>query len=122
MTDLYHEIILDEYKNPSNKGELKGADLVVEGSNASCGDDVKIFINLKNGTIKDILWQGEGCAISQAAMSLLSQEIKDKRLKLKEIKQLKLTDMLELLGLEEISPGRIKCSLLGLDTIKKGLK
>lgn len=122
MTDLYHEIILDEYKNPSNKGELKDADLVVIGSNASCGDDVEIFINLEDGIVKDITWQGEGCAISQAAMSLLSQEIKDSKLGLKDIKKLELHSMLELLGLEEISPGRIKCVLLGLETIKKGLK
>lgn len=121
MNDLYQEIILEEAKHPRNKGKIEKADVVLKGVNASCGDEVMIYLQLSSDRqqVSDIKWEGQGCAISQSAMSLLSAKIKNKSLHSKEIQELTLSDILELLGLEEISPGRIKCATLGLSTVKK---
>lgn len=121
MNDLYQEIILEEAKHPRNKGKLENADLVIKGGNKSCGDDVTIYLKLSDDQqrIIDIKWQGQGCAISQSAMSLLSEKIKQSNLKIEAVQQLELKDILELLGLDEISPGRIKCAMLGVSTLKK---
>ncbi|MEN8253143.1 MAG: iron-sulfur cluster assembly scaffold protein [Patescibacteria group bacterium] len=124
MTDnLYTEILLDEYKNLQNKGEMPNADLVLEGSNSNCGDNITIYIKVQSpndkSQIKEITWEGEGCVISQVAVSLLSKKLKEKKIKIRDIEKFSGQDMLELLGLEQISPGREKCLMLGLETIKK---
>ncbi|HEX7018336.1 MAG TPA: iron-sulfur cluster assembly scaffold protein [Patescibacteria group bacterium] len=121
MNDLYQEIILEEAKNPRNKGKIEDADLVLKGVNASCGDQVTIYLKVdaEGKQITDISWEGQGCAISQSAMSVLSEKIKSNQVTVNQIQSLTLTDILELLGLETISPGRIKCVTLGVSTIKK---
>lgn len=118
MSDLFSEIILDEAKNPANFGELKNPDFVQTNYNASCGDVIKVFIKLdpSKTKIQAIKWTGSGCSISMAAMSLLSEKLKNK--KISEIKKLNLNNMLKLLEIDSISPGRIKCLMIGINAIK----
>lgn len=118
--DIYTEIILDHFKNPHNYGNLTNPTHQATEVNTSCGDKVtmQLIIDDKN-KVKDIKFSGEGCAISQSACSLLTDQIKGKTIK--EIQNLSDIDIKNLLKIE-ISPGRIKCALLGLSTIKKAIQ
>jgi len=119
MNNIYHEDLLDEAKNPNNYGEMSDPDLVSTSYNASCGDVISVSVKLSNDkkTIEDIKWKGQGCIISQASMSILSEKIKG--LKVSKLQKLTKEEILTELGLEEISMGRIKCLLLGLNAVKK---
>ena len=119
MANIYHEDLLDEAKNPSNFGDLDNADFTTTSYNASCGDVITVAVKLSEDkkTINDIKWKGHGCIISQASMSVLSEKIKG--YPIDKIQQLTKQQVLEELGLEEISMGRVKCLLLGLSAIKK---
>jgi nitrogen fixation NifU-like protein len=121
MTDLYQEIILEEYKNPQNKGQILDADLILNDQHVSCGDMVKIFVQLdeRKEKVADLKWEGKGCAISMAAMSILSAEILHKKMTLAQIKKMSQADMEHLLGLENIAEGRIGCVTLGLQAFQK---
>lgn len=115
---MYREEILDHYKRPRNEGTLdSGTD--AQGENASCGDDTHIYIEIKDGKISDIKHETEGCAICTSAISILSEEIKGKQID--ELKELDDEWMLEKLGID-ISPMRMKCAMLGLETTKKAIK
>lgn len=121
MSDLYQEAILEELKNPQNYGELVDADSVVDETNASCGDAVTVFLKFdeKKSIVTDISWVGVGCAISQASVSLLSEKIKG--MIIADILDLTQKDMEELLGIQEITMGRVKCMMLGLRAIQKAI-
>lgn len=136
MSDLYQEIILEEIKNPQHQGELIGADVLQRHElNASCGDEVTIYLKIAkklsstpNTTPSPtptssitLKWQGQGCAISMAAMSLLAEKINSQQLSKKQIQALTLEDLLNLLGLDEIAPGRLKCMMLGLKAVQAAL-
>lgn len=116
--DLYREQILDHYKNPQNFGQLKGANVVVKETNASCGDEFEFFLKLDAGKIVDIKFQGVGCAISMAANSLVSEAVKGKTLQ--QVKTMTEKDVFRLLGVT-VNPGRIRCATLPLRALKKGL-
>ena len=116
--ELYKQFILDLYRNPLNKKELEDFDMEERGLNPLCGDDITVRIKFDNDKIKEIGWQGDGCAISQAAVSLLSDELVGKSSG--EVEKMTEQDIYELLGIE-ISYTRKKCANLGLDTIKKSL-
>jgi nitrogen fixation NifU-like protein len=121
MSDLYQEIILEELKNPRHQGTLEGENVRSHhGVNASCGDEVTLFVRVpgKDEPI-EIKWQGTGCAISMASMSLLADTINTQQMTVQQIKELKESDLLELLGLDQITTGRVKCMMLGLRTIRK---
>ena len=122
MNDLYQQEILQAAKEKQNFGSLPDTDVQSEHYNAACGD--KIMVQLKfspdQKTITDLKWQGEGCIISQAAMSRLSQAAIGQ--KIKAVQQLTKKDLLNLLHLENISPGREHCLQIGLEAIKKALK
>ena len=119
MNNIYSEDLLDEAKNPSNYGELEDADATTTSYNASCGDVITVSVKLSEDkkTIKDIKWKGHGCIISQASMSVISEKIKG--FSVEKLQELTQEEVLEELGLQEISMGRIKCLLLGLSAIKK---
>jgi nitrogen fixation NifU-like protein len=123
MSDIYQEIIIEEFQNPQNAGQLKDADIVLYERNSSCGDDVKIFLKLDAAKTKiiDIKWEGNGCAISQAAMSVLSAKIKQEQPLISALKKITKKDVEELLGLEDISMGRVKCLTLGLTALHKDI-
>jgi nitrogen fixation NifU-like protein len=116
--DIYAQNIMDHYKNPRNRGELKGADASRREINTTCGDDITVFIKLSGNKIKAIKFAGQGCAISQAAISILSEELVGKTRQA--VLALKFDDIKAILGIP-ISERRYKCSMLGLWAIQKAL-
>ena len=114
----YREQIIDLYENPLNYGELEMADFSYEEDNPLCGDVVRIDVKLdENGRVAEVAWSGEGCAISQASASLLTEEIKGKTLA--EVKEFSKEKVLELIGIP-LSMARVKCALLSLKVLKAG--
>lgn len=112
------DFIIEHYKNPQNFGHLENPDIVHEEGNPSCGDQIRIELKIDNNKITDVRFSGKGCAISQAAASILTEEIKGKTLD--EVKQFDKQKMLDLLGIE-VSAMRIKCALLALKVVKAGV-
>ena len=78
--DLYQELILDHYRNPRNNKKIEPHTHDAEGQNPLCGDELEIFIEVEDGMIKDISFEAEGCAISQASASLMTESLKGKSL------------------------------------------
>ena len=117
--DIYREIILDHYRNPRNKGRISDADVSIHDSNPLCGDEIDIHLKVDSGTIKDIKFEGRGCAISQASASMLTEMVYGKPLT--SIKDLTKDDILENIGLTSLGPARIKCALLSLKVLKLGM-
>lgn len=115
---LYREALLDIYRNPVNKGELDDPDLEARLVNPLCGDEVKLQVKLKNSSIDQAVFSGNGCAISQASASLLAKHLVGKRFS--EIQKVKANDILELIGINP-SPARLKCALLSLEVLKEAL-
>lgn len=123
MDDLYRQAILEAYNDPQNQGELAHAHCHASGGNASCGDTISVQILLSEDkqSIADLKWLGQGCAISQATMSLLSDEIVAQEMAISDVQKLDQTYLLDIVGLDEINPGREKCLNLGLQTIQKAV-
>ncbi|HKG31020.1 MAG TPA: SUF system NifU family Fe-S cluster assembly protein [Nitrososphaeraceae archaeon] len=117
--DIYREIILDHYRNPRNKGRLEHADVSTHDSNPLCGDEIDIHLKVEEGKIKDIKFEGRGCAISQASASMLTEMVLDKPLTA--VKDLAKDDILENIGLMNLGPARIKCALLSLKVLKMSM-
>jgi len=117
MNELDLEVLLDHYKDPRNFGHIEDPDIVHEEGNPSCGDQIRIEIKLDGDRIEDIKFSGKGCAISQAAASMLTEELKGKPLEY--AKHFTREDMLDLLGIE-VSALRLKCALLALKVVKAG--
>jgi nitrogen fixation NifU-like protein len=116
MDELYREQILEHYKRPHNWGELDAPDLQASDHNPLCGDELTVQLAVgDDGTIEDIRFSGHGCAISQAAASLSSDEVKG--MKVDELLRLDREFVLELLGID-ISATRMKCALLSLKVLK----
>jgi nitrogen fixation NifU-like protein len=112
------DFIIEHYKNPQNFGHLENPDIVHEEGNPSCGDQIRIELKIDDNKITDVRFSGKGCAISQAAASILTEEIKGKTLD--EVKQFDKQKMLDLLGIE-VSAMRLKCALLALKVVKAGI-
>ena len=124
MTDdqLYREIILDHYKNPRGHGVIEGADAEAEGMNPLCGDEVTIYVAFgEDGeTIDEVKFSGRGCAISQAATSMLMEMAKGRTAT--EVATMPRDELLEEIGVPlQNNPTRLKCALLGLTTLKVAL-
>jgi nitrogen fixation NifU-like protein len=115
MDDLYRDYILDHYKRPHNFGELEPHDLEALEHNPLCGDELSVQIRVRDGQIDDLRFNGHGCAISQAAASIASEELKG--MKLEEAGQLDSDWMIELLGIP-VSATRRKCALLNLKVVR----
>ena len=118
MDDLYRDYILEHYQRPHNFGILDQATNRSEGANPLCGDRVTMMLGVRDGVIADIAFTGRGCAISQASASLLTDEVKGKRVD--DVVKLTSQDLLDLIGIQ-ISPARLKCALLSLDTLERAL-
>jgi nitrogen fixation protein NifU and related proteins len=116
---MYRENILDHYKNPHNKGNLEDAEIKFTENNPVCGDVITINLKLDDNKVSDVKFQGNGCAISQAAASMLTDEIKGKTLD--EVKDLKREDVTQMLGIE-IGIVRTKCATLSLVAVRNGIK
>ena len=112
------QYILDHYKNPRNFGTIDDADFSYEEGIPSCGDVIRLDVKIKDDILEDIKFSGTGCAISQASVSILTENVTGK--KIGDIISLTDHDMLEALG-GQVSPIRFKCALLGLTVLKKAL-
>ncbi|MGB2952056.1 MAG: SUF system NifU family Fe-S cluster assembly protein [Gaiellaceae bacterium] len=118
--DMYREVILDHYKNPRGHGVIEDADATAEGMNPLCGDEVSIYVAFDEDgeTIDDVKFSGRGCAISQAATSMLVEMVKGRTAE--EIAKLPKDELLEEIGIP-LTPIRLKCAILGLTTLKLAL-
>ena len=115
MDDLYRDYILDHYKHPRNFGELEPRDLEALEHNPLCGDELGVHIRIKDGRIDELRFHGHGCAISQAAASIASEELTGMRLE--EAETLDADWMIDLLGIP-VSATRRKCALLNLKVVR----
>src|ERR671932_2160850 len=115
MDELYRENILDHYKRPRNFGELEQRDLEFHDHNPLCGDELGVHIRVDDGKIADLRFHGHGCAISQAAASIASEELIG--MELEEVAELPADWIIDLLGIE-ITPARRKCALLALKVMR----
>ena len=120
MDQLYRENILDHYKNPRNYGVIEEPDAEAEGMNPLCGDEVSITVAFADDgeTIDDVKFSGRGCAISQAATSMLTDLVKGRSAT--EVATLPKEDLLAEVGVP-LTPVRLKCAILGLSTLRLAL-
>ncbi|MBI3036358.1 SUF system NifU family Fe-S cluster assembly protein [Candidatus Woesearchaeota archaeon] len=118
VEELYREEIMDHYQNPRNFGKIRDADVSYQDYNPVCGDEITMQLKMENGTVKEAMFTGKGCAISQAAASMLTEEIGGKSAK--GIVAMKQDEMLKII---RINPGpvRIKCAMLALRAVQKGI-
>lgn len=117
--DIYAHNILDHYKNPRNKGALNEADASCRSLNSSCGDEVTAFVKMKGDRLEKISFEGHGCAVAMAGMSIFSEALVNKTKD--EIMAMDLSDVQKYLGIE-ISARRHKCALIGLRSLQGALQ
>ncbi len=117
--DIYAEKIISYYEHPHNKGLIKKADTKFREFNTTCGDDITIYIKIEKNVIKDVKFNGNGCAISIASASLITDYIKNKEINT--IEKLDFNIIKKLLGIDP-GPIRMKCATLSLKAIKQALK
>jgi nitrogen fixation protein NifU and related proteins len=117
---LYREVIIDHYKNPRGHGVIEDADAQADGLNPLCGDEISIYVAFgEDGeTIDDVKFSGRGCAISQAATSMLVDMAKGRTAN--DLAQMPKDELLEEIGIP-LTPIRLKCALLGLGVLKVAL-
>ena len=127
MDNFYRENILDHYRNPRNFGNMEKPDFSFEEENITCGDRIGIQIKIAppskgqnelTAIIKDIKFHGEGCAISMASASMLTDKVK--KMDIKSVKNMDKDDILALLQID-LTPSRLKCALLPLEALQKTL-
>ena len=118
LDSLYREVILDHYKNPRGHGVVSDPDAEAEGQNPLCGDEVSIAVAFDGDTIADVKFQGRGCAISQAATSMLMDMVKGRTAQ--EVATMSREELLDEVGIP-LTPVRLKCALLGLGVLKLAL-
>jgi nitrogen fixation protein NifU and related proteins len=136
LDELYKEVILDHYRAPRNKGRLDPHDVSLERNNPLCGDEIELFVKFDGDTIEGIAFEGKGCSISQASASMMTEKIqglsvKDATSVTESIKammageaegdQKQLGDLVSLKGVVKY-PVRIKCALLGWNTLEEALQ
>lgn len=136
LEDLYREVILDHYKSPRNRGTVPDPDIVAEGMNPLCGDEVEITLCLNDGTIQAVRFQGVGCSISQASASMMTEEIRGKSLAEAEHLVAAFKGMMQgdhSVALEELGdlealqgvrrfPVRVKCATLAWNALQQGIE
>jgi nitrogen fixation NifU-like protein len=116
---MYMENILDHSKHPHNAGTIPDATIMHREVNTSCGDTVNLYVTLQEGRVLDVKFDGHGCAISQAGVSMLTDHIKGKTVE--ELRALTKEDIFALLGIK-VGMTRLRCALLGLRTLEVGLE
>ena len=116
---LYREVILDHYKSPRNHGLLEHPDAVAEGQHPLCGDEVTVSVRFGDGdVIEAIGFEGRGCAISQAATSMLTDLVKGRTAQ--DVSTMERDELLDEIGIP-LTPVRLKCAILGLGVLKVAL-
>lgn len=135
LDDLYREVILDHYRNPRNKRALSPADIDLSHNNPLCGDEITVRVAVRDGVIADVAYQGQGCSISQASASMLTEQVRGKTLEEAERIVLAFRTMMagkadpdedalgDLVALKGVVkyPVRIKCAVLAWDTLQEGV-
>jgi nitrogen fixation protein NifU and related proteins len=118
--DMYQEIILQHYKAPKNFGKMDAPDLAGEESNPNCGDHLTVELRLDpaRSKVEEVRFHGDGCAISVASASLLTQRVAGRPLE--EVRAISQDDVLKLIGIP-LSPVRIKCALTGYAALGRAL-
>ena len=118
-SDMYRQQILDHYKNPRNTGELENPTFTHVGENPMCGDEIRMDVLLGEDeeTIEKVAFRGDGCAISQASASMLSERLHG--MAVDELRELDRDDIVDMLGVD-ISPMRIKCAVLAEKVAQDG--
>ena len=135
LEELYKEVILDHYRAPRNKGRLDPHDVALERNNPLCGDEIELFLQFEGDTLAGVAFEGKGCSISQASTSMMTEKVKGLSAKdagelAESIKRMmageedgdadSLGDLISLKGVVKY-PVRIKCALLGWNTLLEGL-
>jgi nitrogen fixation NifU-like protein len=115
---LYREVILDHYRNPRGHGLLDAPDAQADGQNPLCGDEVTVSVRFDGDTITDVGFEGRGCAISQAATSMLTEIVVGRTAA--DVARMPKEELLEEIGIP-LSPVRLKCAILGLGVLKVAL-
>ncbi|CAG9620834.1 Fe-S cluster assembly sulfur transfer protein SufU [Sutcliffiella rhizosphaerae] len=137
LDTLYRQVIMDHYKNPRNKGAIESDSITVDMNNPTCGDRIHLTLQLEDGKVKDAKFDGEGCSISMASASMMTQAVKglevDKAVQLSQIfydmmlgkdyddETIDLGDIEALQGVAKF-PARIKCATLAWKAMEKGVK
>lgn len=116
MAVLYSEKLLDHFRHPRNYGALTEPDISYESFNPLCGDRIRIEVKIENKSVKDVRFRGDGCAISIAAASLLTELVLNADPN--QISDEQLIATLE----SDIKPARMQCALLALEALRAGLK
>ena len=116
--NIYQEQILDHYHHPRNEGEPASFSHSCKLQNLSCGDEIEVFLTMENGKVKEMKFTGEGCAISIASASMLSEKVAGKSVE--EINLMDSDYMADLLGID-LTPARTKCAHLSLQAVQKAL-
>ena len=135
--DLFQDIILEHYKRPRNKGALEDATVDVHMNNPTCGDDVHLYLKVEDGVVRDVTFGGQGCSISQASASMMTQILKDQPVaegrrigeRFKEMMHgdqdaARDSDLRDARALQGVSrfPTRIKCALLGWNAFEEATR
>ena len=116
---LYREVILDHYRNPRSHGLIEQPDAIAEGQNPLCGDEVSVTVRFgEDDRIEQIGFEGRGCAISQAATSMLTELVQGRTAT--EVATMPKEELLEEIGIP-LTPVRLKCAILGLGVLKVAL-
>ncbi|MGM0836199.1 MAG: Fe-S cluster assembly sulfur transfer protein SufU [Bacillota bacterium] len=137
LDTLYRQVIMDHYKNPRNKGKLEEDGITIDMNNPTCGDRIHLTLKVEDGKVADAKFDGEGCSISMASASMMTQAVKglevEKALALSQIfydmmlgkeyddEDLDLGDIEALQGVAKF-PARIKCATLAWKAMEKGVK
>lgn len=136
LNSLFQELILDHYKRPRNKGSMDDPDTVVHMNNPTCGDEVHLQLRIRDGIVEDAMFVGDGCSISQASISMMTQLVKGKSVEeagaltdrftammhgdAEAAKDKAMGDLRSLAGVAKF-PVRVKCALLGWNALEDGL-
>jgi nitrogen fixation NifU-like protein len=137
LGDLFQDIILEHYKRPRNKGALENATVDIHMNNPTCGDEVRLYLQVEDGVVRDVSFEGEGCSISQSSISMMTQILKGKPveegLQIAErfkammhgdpeaAKDKDLRDARALQGVSRF-PTRVKCALLGWNAFEEAAR
>lgn len=136
LEELYKEVILDHYRAPRNKQRLDPHDVMLERNNPLCGDEIELYLKFEGDVLEGIAFEGKGCSISQASASMMTEKVKgmdakDARELVESIKRMMsgdedgdpdaIGDLVSLKGVVKY-PVRIKCALLGWNTLQEALE
>jgi nitrogen fixation protein NifU and related proteins len=134
LQSLYQQVILEHYRKPRNRGELEDADAEVHLNNPTCGDEIVLQMRVRDGAIEDVRFGGQGCSISQASASMMTQQLKGKSLEEARALTARFTEMMH--GSEEAAkdkalgdlralagvakfPVRVRCAMLAWDALQQ---